>query len=88
MMHMQFCFINYISPQGAAFGVTGIAIQAKEQLKPHLPLLVPKLFQYMLAVGIDPNGTKSTIHYLNTCLKFTFQIYSTLAVLTMSLYFM
>lgn len=32
--------------QGAAFGFSSIATQAREQLAPHLPLLVPRLYRY------------------------------------------
>ena len=36
---------------GAAFGFSGIAEQARDQLKPYLPQLVPMLFRYQY----DPN---------------------------------
>ena len=32
--------------QGAAFGVSSIAAQAKEQFAPYLPSLVPRLYRY------------------------------------------
>ncbi|XP_064386642.1 proteasome adapter and scaffold protein ECM29-like isoform X2 [Halichondria panicea] len=34
------------SKKGAAFGFSSIAAQAQEQLSPHLPLLVPRLYRY------------------------------------------
>jgi proteasome component ECM29 len=39
------------SKKGAAFGFSTIAAQAKEQLAPYLPVLVPRLFRYRY----DPN---------------------------------
>lgn len=39
------------SRKGAAFAATTIMAQAKEQLQPHLPFLVPKLYRY----SYDPN---------------------------------
>lgn len=37
--------------QGAAFGFSVIASTAREELAPHLPLLVPRLYRYKY----DPN---------------------------------
>ena len=37
--------------QGAAFGFSTIAATAREELSPHLPLLVPRLYRYKY----DPN---------------------------------
>jgi proteasome component ECM29 len=39
------------SRKGAAFGFSTIAARAQDELKPHLPELVPKLFRYQF----DPN---------------------------------
>lgn len=37
--------------QGAAFGFSTIAASAREELAPHLPVLVPRLYRYKY----DPN---------------------------------
>ena len=41
----------YGGVQGAAFGFSTIAAQAKEQLAPYLPLLVPRLFRSVICIN-------------------------------------
>lgn len=51
------------SKRGAAFGFAKIAKQAGEALKPHLAVLVPKLFRYQY----DPNK-RIQVQFSGTCL--------------------
>jgi proteasome component ECM29 len=50
-MHLANHNALWSSKKGAAFGFSSIAATAREELKPHLPLLVPRLYRYKY----DPN---------------------------------
>ena len=45
------CISSSLQIQGAAFGFLGIASQAKKQLEPFLPQLIPKLYRYYLLIS-------------------------------------
>ncbi|XP_031556184.1 proteasome adapter and scaffold protein ECM29-like [Actinia tenebrosa] len=50
-MHLANHDALWNSRKGAAFGFTSIAAHSREQLEPHLPKIIPKLYRYQF----DPN---------------------------------
>ncbi|XP_014680930.1 PREDICTED: proteasome-associated protein ECM29 homolog [Priapulus caudatus] len=51
-MHLANHHAMWNSKKGAAFGFTVIATQARDQLEPHLPKIIPRLYRYQY----DPNA--------------------------------